>query len=192
MTKLRSSSKALLLFVVLIVAAAGMIKAADRQRSHLESLQRQLELMQAAYAPKTPQKAVEKWAEAVKDRNGAAQFAVLSPQLRQDLQSEFEALMWVTGTSSPWVDQYAVVGERGLSEDETEYRLQFTLAASTGPVGVCTVELVISKGPEGYFITQIHSETDGLFPSGRSAKESGAAAGQANMEWRVDPFPADN
>ncbi|MFY9203499.1 MAG: hypothetical protein WAO96_07710 [Limnochordia bacterium] len=111
MTKHKFAGKALLLLVVLMVAAAGTIKADDGQRSDLESMRRQVDLLQRAFAPKTPQEAVEKWAAAVKARNGAAQFAVLSPRLRQNLQSEFEALMWVTGTSSPWVDHYAIVGE---------------------------------------------------------------------------------
>ncbi|MFY9564105.1 MAG: copper amine oxidase N-terminal domain-containing protein, partial [Limnochordia bacterium] len=95
MTKQKFAGKALLLLVVLMVAAAGTIKADDGQRSDLESMRRQVDLLQRAFAPKTPQEAVEKWAAAVKARNGAAQFAVLSPRLRQNLQSEFEALMWV-------------------------------------------------------------------------------------------------
>ncbi|MGB4187197.1 MAG: hypothetical protein WBK33_05220 [Limnochordia bacterium] len=192
MTKHKFAGKALLLLVVLMVAAAGTIKADDGQRSDLESMRRQVDLLQRAFAPKTPQEAVEKWAAAVKARNGAAQFAVLSPRLRQNLQSEFEALMWVTGTSSPWVDHYAIVGERALAETELEYILQFTLATSAGPAGTYTVELTVSQDPEGYFITRIHSEIDGLFPSARAEQQDRTAAGRANLEWRVDPLPADN
>ncbi|MFY9564435.1 MAG: hypothetical protein WAQ71_09530, partial [Limnochordia bacterium] len=102
------------------------------------------------------------------------------------------ALMWVTGTSSPWVDHYAIVGERALAETELEYILQFTLATSAGPAGTYTVELTVSQDPEGYFITRIHSEIDGLFPSARAEQQDRTAAGRANLECRVDPLPADN
>lgn len=46
MTKQKFAGKALLLLVVLMVAAAGTIKADDGQRSDLESMRRQVDLLQ--------------------------------------------------------------------------------------------------------------------------------------------------
>jgi len=46
------------------------------------SLSRQITLLQKALAPTTPGEAVEKWAKGVKERNGALQYAVLSPELK--------------------------------------------------------------------------------------------------------------
>jgi len=67
----------------------------------LVSLQRQVKLLQEAVAPATPREAVEKWAKGLKDRNGALQYAVLSPELKDQNLYSYESCRWVTGTSSP-------------------------------------------------------------------------------------------
>ena len=48
-----------------------------------ESLKTKVGLLEKALAPKSPLAAVEAWAEGVKTRNGAWQYAVLSPELRE-------------------------------------------------------------------------------------------------------------
>lgn len=47
------------------------------------SLQRQIKLLQEAAAPATPREAVEQWAKGLRERNGALQYAVLSPELKE-------------------------------------------------------------------------------------------------------------
>ena len=71
----------------------------------------------------------------VQTRNGAAQFAVLSSELRERTRSKYEAMMWVTGTSSPWVAEWIVVDEKVLSENAVAFTVRFELAASTGASG---------------------------------------------------------
>lgn len=75
----------------------------------LESLQRQVKLLHEAVAPATPREAVEKWAEGVKERNGALQYAVLSPELKEQNLSGYESWGWVTGASSPWIEHYIII-----------------------------------------------------------------------------------
>lgn len=41
-------------------------------------------------------------------RNGALQYALLSPELKERELESFEVLNWVTGTSSPWLEQYRI------------------------------------------------------------------------------------
>jgi len=52
--------------------------------SHRPSLAEQrIGLLEEALSPATPRDAVEKWAKGVMARNGALQYAVLSPELRE-------------------------------------------------------------------------------------------------------------
>lgn len=74
-------------------------------------LERRLELLEKALAPATPRAAVEEWARGVQTRNGALQYALLSPELRQQKYADFVSLEWVTGASSPWVEKYGVVNK---------------------------------------------------------------------------------
>lgn len=132
--------------------------------SEAASLQRQVSLFREALAPKFPKEAVETWARGVKARNGAIQFAVLSVELREKQQVKFEALNWVTGTSSPWVSQFTINNEEKHSEDEWKYEIQFELATSTGKAGTYQVEVVVKKYADNWYIAQINSTTDGIFP----------------------------
>lgn len=151
-------------FLLVTVIAGGIRADADPLSVKLMLLQRRLELLETAFAPKTYREVVEKWAEGVKSRNGAVQFAVLSPELRDQLQHQFEELMWVTGTSSPWVEQYSITSEQDLGETTRRFAVQFQLATSTCPAGEHTVELVVSKSSDQYYISKITTAIDGLFP----------------------------
>jgi hypothetical protein len=151
------------LLIVLTTVIIGSAQA-DSELSGLQLLQRQLKLLEGAFAPRSFREASDKWAEGVKTRNGAAQFAVLSPELRSRLRNQYEELMWVTGTSSPWVSECAVRSERKISETQMEFDLLFKLTTSAGPAGEYIVTLAVGKDQDRYFITRIISEVQGLFP----------------------------
>lgn len=72
----------------------------------------------------------EQWASAVKNRDGKAQYALMTKALQEQVRGEFEGLNWVTGTSSPWVEKYKVE-----ALEDGGVRVTFELAASTGPAG---------------------------------------------------------
>ena len=74
----------------------------------------QLTMLERYFAAETPLEAVETWAEGVKDRNGAVQFAVFSPALQQRARSSYERIHWVTGISSPYVSTYSISPKREL------------------------------------------------------------------------------
>ena len=75
--------------------------------------------------PTTIEDAVNGYAEAVKMRNGAIQYGLLSDELREEKYQEFRELAFVTGTSSPWVDGYEIVKIKDYL-----YQIEFTLKTS--------------------------------------------------------------
>ena len=65
-------------------------------------------LLEQALIPQDHLAAANTWAEAVKMRNGALQYALLTPSLQSEKYEEYSAMNWVTGTSSPWIKEYKV------------------------------------------------------------------------------------
>lgn len=49
------------------------------------------------------------WAKAVRDRDGRAQYDLLSSRLQKDVRGDYESGGWVTGQPSPWIDGFTVV-----------------------------------------------------------------------------------
>ena len=131
----------------------------------LASLQRQVILLQDSFAPKTPKLAVETWAKGVQTRNGALQFAVLSKDLREKERANYEGSGWVTGQSSPWVDQFNIIRNSKLGNEEWEYEVQFELATSTGKAGTNLTQVDVKKYEDSWYISQIKSNTGGFFPN---------------------------
>jgi beta-lactamase regulating signal transducer with metallopeptidase domain len=70
-----------------------------------------------------------KWAEAVKKRDGKAQFDLLSPKSQSAGYDEFSSNYWVTGVSSPWVESYEV------SVGQDSAAVMYRYATSTGFAG---------------------------------------------------------
>ncbi|MDD4566200.1 MAG: copper amine oxidase N-terminal domain-containing protein, partial [Eubacteriales bacterium] len=68
----------------------------------------QISGLERALAPKDSLGAVNSWAEAVQMRNGAWQYAVMTPDLREASYEDFTSINWSTGASSPWVKSFAV------------------------------------------------------------------------------------
>jgi hypothetical protein len=90
-----------------------------------------IRLLEEALAPKDALSAARTWAEGVKMRNGALQFAVMSPDLREEKYSHFVELDWVTGTSSPWIKDYTIKEISRSDNDIYRYEIEFTYTDST-------------------------------------------------------------
>ncbi len=123
----------------------------------LASLQNQVKQLEAALAPAGPQEAVETWARGVKSRNGALQYAVLSPELKEQKRLEFEGMNWVTGTSSPWVESYRIE-DKAQGEAEWEYAVSFEFASSTGPAGSYTSIVTARQYGQSWYVSQINDD----------------------------------
>lgn len=119
----------------------------------------QITYLEQALAPKSPISAVNSWAEGVKMRNGAWQYAVMTPELQKKHHDEFVAMNWSTGTSSPWVKEYKASEIGNPDKNTTIYEVEFTWSDSTMSTST-TKEYVTVKNSEGTWlvsaIDQIH------------------------------------
>lgn len=110
----------------------------------LQRCERRVELLQAALEPGSPRQAVDNWAQAVKQRNGAWQYALLTPDLQKRYLPRFEKLNWVTGTSSPWAGNYEIerIGENSVRN--VKYKVKFNWYTSAGYFGSSVAELWVT------------------------------------------------
>jgi len=126
--------------------------------TQLSSLKRQIDMLQLSLSPQTANEAVESWARGVKTRNGALQFAVLSPELQMKMRQEFSGNGWVTGVSSPWVNDFSITNT-GSSENSATYEVRFKLATSTGNTGEDLVKVSVKQNKTTWYITKATSDT---------------------------------
>ncbi|MDF2723067.1 MAG: copper amine oxidase [Paenibacillus sp.] len=122
-----------------------------------DSLRQQINLLRQAIAPGSAEDAVRFWANSVKERNGAAQYAVLSPELQKQTLADYEAWNWVTGLSSPWVDSFDVVKSGGASET---YVVTFKLKTSTGSAGEQAVKVSAGQADGSWQISGLDAGGD--------------------------------
>jgi hypothetical protein len=81
----------------------------------------------------------ETWANAVKNRDGRTQYALMTKALQQSVYDEFTELNWVTGTSSPWVESFMVKVKNGGAS------VIFRYETSTGPAGSYKHDLTFAR-----------------------------------------------
>lgn len=111
----------------------------------------QIANLERALAPETSLEAVNSWAEGIKTRNGAWQYAVMTPDLKKASYDEFEAMGWSTGTSSPWVKSYEIK-EVGKTDDSVyRYTVKFTWTDSTDATSE-NVQYVTVKNIDGTWL----------------------------------------
>lgn len=91
----------------------------------------QISNLERALAPDTSLKAVNSWAEGVKMRNGAWQYAVMTPDLKKASYDNFVSMNWSTGTSSPWVKSFDIKEIGKTDENTVRYSVKFTWTDST-------------------------------------------------------------
>jgi hypothetical protein len=82
------------------------------------------------------------WGEAVQNRDGKAQYDLMSPELQKRVYEGYQERNWVTGQSSPWVDGYTV-----KPGDNTAV-VTYTYMTSTGFAGyyLQTLSFVTENG----------------------------------------------
>lgn len=90
--------------------------------------------------PKTAEAAVKMYAQAVKDRKGAIQYALYSGKLKAEKKHELETMNWVTGVSSPWVTGYTI-----KNKGNNKYDIVFNWATSAGKAPSSTVNITVGK-----------------------------------------------
>ncbi|HEY8344785.1 MAG TPA: stalk domain-containing protein [Bacillota bacterium] len=120
-----------------------------------EIVKTQIGLLEKALTPKSPLAAVEAWAEGVKTRNGAWQYAVLSPELRAEQYERFAVANWSTGASSPWVENFRVIERYRIVQEVYRYEVIFTYTDSTKKT-FCTKEYVtVRKYEDSWLVSAV-------------------------------------
>ncbi|HHY06133.1 MAG TPA: protease complex subunit PrcB family protein [Clostridia bacterium] len=108
--------------------------------------------LEEALAPATPLETVKLWAQGVKTRNGALQYAMLSAELREKTYQDYASCHWHTGTSSPWVEDFAIKEISFTAQNQHIYQMEFKLATSTGPAGTGRQKITVSLEGEKWVI----------------------------------------
>ena len=105
------------------------------------------------------------WADGVKGRSGAMQYAALSSRLKKDYAAALETFApnWVTGGSSPWVQQYEIVKADRQTTGQYTFQLRFDLESSAGPAETLGACLVVEE-EGGIWRVVAMAYDDGLVP----------------------------
>lgn len=121
------------------------------------SSEQRISLLEQALAPKDALSAVKTWAEAVKLRNGALQYALLSDELKILKKDEFSDMFWTTGTSSPWVSSYDITEKAKHAENTILYQVVFTFTDSTKNTTQEIRNVTVKNFEESYLISDIEN-----------------------------------
>lgn len=153
----------LLVSIVSSVYAASDVKVTvlgEDQAAQIESLTLRIHRLESALAPQSPQSAAELWAEAVKMRNGALQYALMSPELKREHYQDLVESNWSTGVSSPWVESFEIT-ERKKADDKTfVFDIRYTLTDSTKATIIESETILVRAGQDGWFIAAIEQTPD--------------------------------
>ncbi len=95
----------------------------------------------------SPEAAASLWAEGLKQRSAALQYAAMSDMLKEEYQKRLQttAPNWVTGVSSPWVDSYTIVSMKESGANSRVAELTFTLVSSGSPAQTYNASLLLAE-----------------------------------------------
>lgn len=98
--------------------------------------------------PCTAEAAADLWAKGVKSRNGILQYSIMDNQLKQKFKEEMvknKNLCWITGTSSPWVENYKIINSKKIDNTNYQYTIKFQWVTSTGPAEPSENKLIVGQ-----------------------------------------------
>jgi hypothetical protein len=109
-----------------------------------------------------PEEAARVWAEGLKRRSAAMQYAVMTKALKDKYAKQLEATFpnWVTGVSSPWVQGYEIMEAKMASENEYAYRMLFSTASSSGPAGAWEARLTVVKDGDYWRVSKVDADRE--------------------------------
>jgi hypothetical protein len=103
----------------------------------------------------SPELCVSTYAQAVKDRCGTIQYALMDDELRDKTEEDFIGFYWVTGMSSLWVESYDI-----NKVDDLLFDITFHYATSTGASGDTVVTIKLKQVSKYYQITDLNYHND--------------------------------
>ena len=142
-----------------LAEATGANVAWDKDSSQVQitgnDQSMQIMRLESALAPKDNLDAVNSWAEAVQNRNGAWQYALMTPELKKANYDDFASMNWCTGVSSPWVKGFAVKELGKLNDSAYRYSVEFTWTDSTGETSVTTDYVTVTNTDGTWLVSKI-------------------------------------
>lgn len=112
----------------------------------------------------SPEEAAKVWAEGLEMRSAAMQYSVMDKALKDKYAKQLEKNFpnWVTGVSSPWIQNFETVRKEDMG-NESSIILSFDTETSTGPAGKYKAVLTIKHEGDFWRITDINADP-GLYP----------------------------
>lgn len=110
----------------------------------------------------SPEKAIDIWAKGVKERNAALQYCVMTEAFKEIYVKSLEENdydFWVTGVSSPWVENYEILKINEIKENTFEYELKFNTKTSDEDYHFLVTPTVIKEG-DYWKISNIRGNSD--------------------------------
>lgn len=111
--------------------------------------------LEKALAAKEAVTAVRTWAEGVKTRNGALQYAVMAPELKKERYQELVEGNWTTGTSSPWVEKYEINEKSKINDETIKYEVTFTYTDSTKSTFMMRDYVTVKKHDNNWYVVSL-------------------------------------
>lgn len=107
----------------------------------------------------TPLQAADVWAQGLKQRSAALQYAVMGNKLKLEYEEKLKdtAPNWVTGISSPWINNYEIVSAKEITPKKYEVEILFSTMTSAGPFGDYNAVLTIQQFGDFWRITDINT-----------------------------------
>jgi hypothetical protein len=119
----------------------------------------QIHSLETSLSPDSAREALDIWAKGIRNRSGALQYAVFSPDLRAKTKKQFDDIFWVTGGSSPHMGTLKNMKAKALNNKTTVFTFDYELIAQNKNIGtgkaVVTVQKMNTDRGEGWFITNI-------------------------------------
>jgi hypothetical protein len=126
----------------------------------IEQLNMQSSLLEKAIAPVSVRDAANKWAKALSERNGAYQYALFTESYKKTTKPYFESEGWITGGSSPWVNDFKIKKEKKINNSTYTLHIEFILHSSSGYYGKETATLTVKQFNKHWYIDKVNIKSN--------------------------------
>ncbi|MDD3570095.1 MAG: hypothetical protein PHY44_03220 [Lachnospiraceae bacterium] len=110
----------------------------------------------------SPEKTIDIWSDGLKKRSAALQYVVMTESLKENYVKSLEENgydNWITGVSSPWVEDYEVLKTNKLSDDSYEYDIKYNTKTSEGNYNFL-VTLKLTKEGDFWKVSEVNGDED--------------------------------
>ncbi|RXT00625.1 hypothetical protein [Ammoniphilus sp. CFH 90114] len=158
MKKLFKFNKFMFCSALLFASLQGVAMASSFEGVQPDQVR--MELLEKAVTPTAPREVIQTWSHALQQRNGAVQYALLSKELRDPYLLEMEQLNWVTGVSSPWIQDFSIKEQKKISDQKSEFLISFEVTDSTQVRNTERARITLELRENKWVITRIELDKD--------------------------------